>query len=314
MRVGETARTAHQPPRLRQRLRAYARQESLDSAAALMNAVGYGLRRLPPTLRYLPADAITHPLAALWSSRRPIIEANFALMLGRSATDPYVRALARRSVHNFGRMAIDFLAARTMSGPEILSWVTPVGKEYLDGALAEGRGAILALPHFGSWDVAAAFSQAAGWQLTVITESNWVTERAARARGARGVTLAPRDHSLRAIFRALARNECVAILSDIAQDDVQCAAVPFFGRPALFPMGPARLAQRTGAPILVIGCTRQPDHSYIIEGLPPLRADPRRPADEAVVALTAAIAAGFERYIAACPEQWYPFHPVWTEQ
>lgn len=313
MNRGETARTARGAPPLRQRVHAYARQESLDGAAMLMDGLSYSLRRLPPALRYLPADAITHPLAALWSSRRPIIEANFAVMLGRSRPDPYVRALARRSVHNFGRMAIDFLAARTMTGAEILSWVTPIGKEYLDGALAEGRGAILALPHFGSWDVAAAFAQASGWQLTVVTQSNWVTELAARARSAHGVTLAPRDHSLRAIFRALARNECVAILSDIAQDGLQTACVPFFGRPAPFPLGPARLAQRTGAPVLVIGCRRLTDHSYRIESLPPLRVDPHLPADDAVVALTAAIAAGFEQHIGGCPEQWYPFHPVWAE-
>lgn len=314
MGVIGSARESHRATALRQRAVVYARRGSLDMAAAMMDAVSYTLRHMPSALRYLPADAITRPLAALWSSRRPIIEANFAAMLGRPITDPRVRALARQSIHNFGRMAIDFLRVRTMSDAEILAWVTPIGVEHLDAALHEGRGAILALPHCGSWDVAAAFAQAYGWRLTVITESNWVTELAARARSAHGVTLAPRDRSLRAVFRALARNDCVAILSDIAHDGLQTTSVPFFGQPAPFPMGPARLAQRTGAPILVIGCVRLADKTYRIEGQAPLHANPDLPAEEAVIALTAAIAAGFEQFIAACPAQWYPYHPVWPDQ
>jgi lauroyl/myristoyl acyltransferase len=124
----------------------------------------------------------------------------------------------------------------------------------------------------------------------------------------------PRAQSLRALFRALARDECVVLLGDIAPEGVETAQVPFFGRPAPFPLGPARLAQRTRAPILVISCVRMPDYTYRLEAQPPLRADPTRPADAAVLDLTAAIAARFERLIAAWPEQWYPFHPVWPDQ
>jgi KDO2-lipid IV(A) lauroyltransferase len=304
----KTPTTTHGWSRQRLRDRAYA--DSLRLASGALDGVSRTVRRLPPGRRYLPADAITRPLARWWP-RRPIVEANFATMLGRPAGDPLVRSLARRSVLNFGRMATDFLAVRSMSDAEVLAWVTPVGVEYLNEALSGRRGVIMALPHFGSWDVAAAYCQAAGWNLTVVTESNWVTELVARARGDHGVVLAPRDRLLRAIFRALARNECVAMLSDIAQDGLQTIEVPFFGRPAAFPMGPARLAQRTGAPIMVIGCTRLPDRTYRIEGLPPLYADPTLAQDQAVSALTAAVAAGFAHFIAACPAQWYPFHPVW---
>src|SRR5947208_931051 len=111
------------------------------------------------------------------------------------------------------------------------------------------------------------------------------------------------------LFRALARDECVVLLGDITPEGVETAEVPFFGRPAPFPLGPARLAQRTQAPILVISCVRMPDYTYRLEAQPPLRADPSKPAAAAVLDLTAAIAARFERLIAAWPEPWYPFHP-----
>jgi KDO2-lipid IV(A) lauroyltransferase len=285
----------------------------LTGASVLMDLVSDAVRRLPPRVRYLPADAITVPLALLWVRRRQVIERNFAVILGASPSDPRVRTLARRSIPNFGRMAIDFLTVRTMTARDVWAWGSPVCEACLADAQRDHRGIILVFPHAGSWDVAAAYAQAYGLQLNVVTESNFGTALVAGSRTGHGVKLVPREGSLRTLFRALSRDECVVLLGDIAPEGVQTIEVPFFGRPAPFPLGPARLAQRTGAPILVVSCLRMPDYTYRLEAQPPLRPDPAKPADVAVLELTAAIAAGFERIIAAWPEQWYPFHPIWPE-
>jgi len=276
-----------------------------------MDEVSHALRRLPAQRRYLPADAITSVLTLLWVQRLPLIKQNYATMLGLPDTHLRVQSLARASIRNYGRMAIDFLIVRTMSTAEVLDWVAPVHAEYLEDALQRGRGAILILPHAGSWDVAAAFAQSYGFQLNIVTEGNWVAELVAGSRHGHGVALIARDRSLRPLFRALARNECVVMLADIAHDEIQAVEVPFFGRPTPLPVGPARLSQHTGAPILVISCVRRPDGSYCIEAQRPLYPQVDLPADEAVQALAGAIAAGFERIVAADPAQWYPFHPVW---
>jgi KDO2-lipid IV(A) lauroyltransferase len=172
---------------------------------------------------------------------------------------------------------------------------------------------IFALPHVGSWDVAAAFAQALELKLTVVTESNWVTELVAGSRTQHGVTLAPRDRSLRPLFQALRRNECVVMLSDVAHEGIQTMDVDFFGRPAPFPMGPARLAQRTGAPILVVTSVRQDDGTYLIAAGEPLVPDDSHPPEEEIARLTAEVACGFERIIRNAPDQWYPFGRVWRE-
>ena len=300
-------------PRHRRRVESL-RGGLLTGAAVLMDLISDAVRHMTPRVRYMPADAITVPLALLWSRRRMVTERNFAIMLGVSPAELRVRTLARRSLQNFGRMAIDFLVVRTMTARDVRAWGTPVGEPFFADAQRDHRGIILVFPHAGSWDVAAAYAQAYGLQLNVVTESNFLTELVARSRTGHGVKLVPRDQSLRVLFRARARDECVVLLSDIAPEGVETAQVPFFGRPAPFPLGPARLAQRTRAPILVISCVRMPDYTYRLEAQPPLRADLTRPADAAVLDLTAAIAARFERLIAAWPEQWYPFHPIWPEQ
>ncbi|MBF6591094.1 MAG: lysophospholipid acyltransferase family protein [Ktedonobacterales bacterium] len=297
----------------RERLRSRLRAASLRGAAALMDLTSHGLRRLPQRARYIPADALTLPLAALWP-RQTIIERNFATMLNLPTHDPRVKVLARRGVQNFGRMAIDFLTVRTMAPADILRWGTSAGETDFNDAMSEGRGVILALPHVGSWDVGAAFAQARGLKLSVVTESNWATELVAGSRVERGVTLVPRDRGLRLLFRALQRNECVVMLSDLANAGVQTMDVPFFGHPAPFPMGPARLSQHTGAPILVITSVRLPDSTYLIKTDPPLRPDTSRSAEDEVARLTAAVASGFERIIRQYPDQWYAFHPVWPAE
>ncbi|MGH2514426.1 MAG: lysophospholipid acyltransferase family protein, partial [Ktedonobacterales bacterium] len=292
--------------------RLVARRVSLAVASQLMNGVSWGLRKIPPALRYLPADCITMPVSYLLAGKVRVARKNYATALGLAVADPKVSRLARQSIRNYGRMAIDFLAARTASAAELSNRMTGIGDEYYYDALGDSHGVIFALPHLGSWDVAAVLAEAYGAKLTIVTESDWATELVAGARVGHGVTLVPRDRSLRALFRALARKETVVLLADIANDGVQTVNVPFFGKPAPFPVGPARLAVRTRAPIVVVSCVRRPDRTYLMEAQAPLRPDPAKSEDENVAALTAAMAAGFARIIATYPEHWYPYHPMWA--
>ncbi len=286
---------------------------ALKMASAAMIGASWTLRHLPLTLRYLPADAVTTVVARFW--RRRAIARNYAAVLRRSCADREVALCARRSVRNFGRMAVDFLASCTMGREAILRWVRPTGEDNLREALAAGRGVIFAMPHLGSWDVAAAFTAAYGLAVTVVVEDHALAQLVdgARRYQNQGVMLVPRERSLRPLFQALARNSAVVLLSDVAPGSVTTVSVPFFGRPARFPDGPARLALRTGAPILVLYCVRQAGGGYRIEALPPIWPDRRPPESDAICALTSAVAAGFERVIAQYPAHWYPFHPIWDD-
>ncbi len=294
-------------------LRVRTRQVSLTLAGSLLDGVSATVRRLPAHARYVAADGAIWALGPLLRRARRTAEANFARVVG-----PAAHTIAQRSLSNYGRMAMDFLAARTMNDTEILALVEERGADHFRAALTHGHGVIFALPHVGSWDVAAVFAQAYGCKLTIVTESNWATELVAGSRLAHGVTLAPRDQSLRSLFRALRRQECVVMLSDITPPGVQTTEVPFFGAPARFPLGPARLAYATGAPVLVIMSVRAAENHYIVEAQPPLvperaqRSHSTDRDDSAAIAMTATIAAGFERIIRAYPDQWYPFHPIWS--
>jgi phosphatidylinositol dimannoside acyltransferase len=307
------APTVYRALSLHRSVRSRLRGASLRVAAVVMDLASRVLRWLPGPYRYLSADAITVPLSYVWPRRR-VVEENYALMLGMPAQSSRVRTLARLSIRNFGRMAVDFLTVRTMAPHEVLAWASSQGVPEFEEAQSRGRGVIFALPHAGSWDVAAAYAQALGLKLAVVTESNWVTELVAGSRANQGATLVPRNRSLRGLFQARQRGECVVMLSDFAHEAVQTMQVPFFGRPASFPMGPARIAQRTGAPILVITSVRRPDGGYLIAAGATILADKAKPAGEEIARLTAEIVRGFERIIREYPEQWYPFSRIWDDQ
>ena len=290
-----------------------ARRLSLIAASALLDVISIAVRRIPLRLRYLPADAMTLPIPRLVPGLRSTTTRNFAIMLGAAGDDPLAALLASESICNYGRMAIDFLAARTETAEQLRARATVIGVEHFSAAQRDGRGVILTVPHLGSWDVGAVIAEAYGVKLTVVTESNWVTELVAGARVDHGVTLVPRNRSLRPLIRALARGEAVVLLSDIANDGVQTIDVPFFGHPTPFPIGAARLAARTGAPVVVVYAVRLSNNSYRVEALPALRVNPCLAEEDAVCELTAAIAAMFQRIVTAYPAQWYPFHPIWPD-
>lgn len=290
-----------------QTARPQARRWSLALAGALLDAVATAARLTPASARYALSDGVVWAIGPLLGRPRREATSNFARVVGAERAN----AVAEQSLRNYGRMAMDFLASRTMPAEQILKLTDIRGEEGFHAAMAHGRGAILALPHAGCWDVAAAFAQAYGCQLTIVTESDWGTELVAGSRRAQGVTLAPRNQSLRPLFRALRRQECVVMLSDYAPSGVQTALAPFFGAQAPFPLGPARLALATGAPVLVIMCARIPDGRYLLEAQEPLYPVGERDSEAAAIAMTARIAAGFERIVRAYPEQWYPYHPVW---
>jgi KDO2-lipid IV(A) lauroyltransferase len=143
-----------------------------------------------------------------------------------------------------------------------------------------------------------------------VVEDAWSAEFAAHARAVIGLKVVSRARSLRALLRALARNEAVALVCDAVPPGAPGVRVCFAGQHACFPAGPARLAIRSGAPILPAAVLALPDGR--IEACGAGLVYPRGGAatDEHVRELTQELAGYFERLIRRHPEQWYAFRPL----
>jgi KDO2-lipid IV(A) lauroyltransferase len=253
------------------------------------------MRALPPRVRY-PLAAVTGRCAFyLMPRRRRVAFDNFAQVLGLPWNDPLVKRTAHHAFGNYFKMFADFMLMDTLKPEEIRRMVRPHGVEQIDRVLAQGKGAIVVTAHVSNWDILAAAAAVYGYPISAVTSdlpSGGINELMIASRERIGMKMIPLGPgSPRQILKALARNELVALASDLYSGE-RGVRVPFFNRPALFPSGPAAIALKTGAPILPVWCRRQTDNVYI-------------------AVTTERIVQFFERIIRREPDQWLVFLPVW---
>jgi lauroyl/myristoyl acyltransferase len=267
------------------------------------------LRAVPLRLRHAAAA----PGGAAWfwlsTAQRNAALDNYAIALGRDRNDPEVGRVARRAFQNYGRMLMDFLLMSSLTPDELLKHVTLDGREQLDAALANGKGAIMAVPHMGSWDMAGSYAGALGYSISAVAERfpgslNEAVVRTRQRFGLQVITLG--RAAVRGITQALQNNSIVALLCDLEQGPG--IAVDFFGRRAVVPGGPAAIALKTGAALLpAYQYATFPGHHHIHLD-PPMSIA----AGETKERLMQRVITRFEDFIAEYPDQWYAFRPMFT--
>ncbi|HYM67289.1 MAG TPA: lysophospholipid acyltransferase family protein [Patescibacteria group bacterium] len=268
------------------------------------------LRAFPAGVRH--AAAAPGGTAWYWLSagqRRAALD-NYAAALGRDPSDPEVARVARRAFQNYGRMLMDFLLLGSTSNEELISRVTMVGRHHVDEALAGGRGAIVAVPHMGSWDIAGSYAGAVGYRVAAVAERfpgslNDAVVRTRQRYGLRVITLG--RSAVRAIPEVLKSNGVVALLCDLQQGPG--ITVRFFGRRAIVPSGPAAFALKTGSPLLPSFQYSTEPGRHVIHVEPPLT--PRE--GETKESLTQRVIDQFEEFIRERPDQWYAFRPMFAK-
>jgi len=265
------------------------------------------MRALPTGLRH--AAAAPGGTAWFWLSaaqRRAALD-NYAAVLGRSPSDPEVARVARRAFQNYGRMLMDFLLLGSLSPDELGRRMTYEGRENLDAAVAGGRGAIMAVPHMGSWDMAGSFAASLGYSMWAVAERfpGTLNDPVVRTRQRFGLNVIPLGRSaVRSITDALRANGVVALRCDLEQGPG--VAVRFFGRRAIVPGGPAAIAIKTGAalvPAYQFSPSPGRQHVHLDEPL-------RWPEGETKEGLMQRVVTRFEDFIKEHPDQWYAFRPM----
>jgi lauroyl/myristoyl acyltransferase len=252
--------------------------------------------------------AVAAPGGAAWfalsRAQRSAALDNYAAVLGRDRDDPQVARTARRAFQNYGRMLTDFLLLGSLSPAELVARVSVDGLDEIDAAVAAGRGVIMAVPHMGSWDMAAAYAGAAGYRVSAVADRfpgslNDIVVKTRQSFGLELITLG--RSAVRAITGALRDNRIVALLCDLEHGPG--VGVSFFGRRAIVPGGPAAFALKTGA-ALMPACqySTGPGH-YHIHLDAPLAVE----ATETKEALMQRVVNRFEEFIKERPEQWYAF-------
>ncbi len=267
------------------------------------------LRAVPPGVRH--AAAAPGGAAWFWLSpaQRNAALDNYAAALGRRRDDPEVGRVARRAFQNYGRMLMDFLLMSSLTPAELLKHVTLDGREQLDAALAKGKGAIMAVPHMGSWDMGGSYAGALGYPISAVAERfpGSLNEAVVRTRQRFGLNVITLGRAaVRGITQALQANSIVALLCDLEQGPG--VTVEFFGRRAVVPGGPAAIALKTGAALMpAYQYGTFPGHHHVHLDPPLSVAD-----GETKETLMQRVITRFEDFIRERPDQWYAFRPMFS--
>ena len=185
------------------------------------------------------------------------------------------------------------------------------GQEHIAAALEAGRGAILALPHSGNWDMAGVWLVWKHGTFTTVNERlkpESLYNRFIAYRESLGFEMLALSGGERPPFEVLAerlrsnRPVCLMAERDLSRNGVQ---VDFFGEPTRMPAGSAKLAIETGADLLVV-------HSwYTAHGWEFRASPPQDTSSRDVGVITQSMADQFARNIAAHPADWHMMQPQW---
>lgn len=247
--------------------------------------------------------------------QREMVTANLRRVLGSAVDDPQVLdRWVRRSFRSYARYWVEGARLPSISSEEVEKRVVLDGIEHVRQGMAAGKGVIVALPHVGSWEYAAAYLCTQGIAMTAVAErieppalfDYFVAQRAAM-----GITIVPLDkNSGRVLLSTLRDGGLVGLLCDrdIEENGIE---VDFFGERTTMPAGPATLALRTGAMLCTGTVYSGPgrDHRAVID--PPIDTSRCGTLREDVLRLTQEIAHRMEEMIRRAPEQWHVFQPLW---
>jgi KDO2-lipid IV(A) lauroyltransferase len=248
--------------------------------------------------------------------RRAVVERQVRAALP-ALDEAEVRRIAFESYENLGRTAIETALLPTRSREQVLGMFSRVeGWDVVERAMARGRGILFVTGHLGNWELAGSLVAAKGVPLEAVARrmQNPLFDRyLTRTRQSIGMSVIHDADAVRRVPRAMREQHAVAFLVDQGAVGLASTWVPFFGRLAKTPRGPAVFALRLGAPVIFGAALRQPDGRYMI-GFEEVQAESTGDRDADVDRIVAAYTATLERWVRRAPEQYFWHHRRWKHQ
>lgn len=250
--------------------------------------------------------------------RRRVVERQIAAAFPEMS-EARVRETARAAYEHLGRVTAEtaHMSSRgadhlhTVFEPEVDGW------EAFAAARAGGRGVMIVAAHLGNWELGGAYVAAYGrlrMEAVARHMSNPLADRYfTRTRARLHVNVVYDDQAVRQTPRALRAGHVVGFLVDQGVLGLASTFVPFFGRPAKTPRGPAVFAIRMGLPLFFAVALRQPGGRYrlSLQEVPVANSGDREADVDATVAAYTRV---IEDWVRKAPDQYFWHHRRWRRQ
>jgi KDO2-lipid IV(A) lauroyltransferase len=228
-----------------------------------------------------------------------------------------IHRIARAAYGHLGRTSIETAILPSYSPPQIIDLFERVdGWDLVEERLARGKGLIIVTGHLGNWELGGAYLAARGLAVDAVARhmANPLFDKYLfRTRQRIGMSVVFDEEAVRRVPRSLRAGRTVAFLVDQGALGLASAWVPFFGRFAKTPRGPAVFSLRLGAPIVLGVALRQPSGRYRL-AFEAVDVTPTGDRETDVDAIVADYTAALERWVRRAPEQYLWHHRRWKHQ
>ena len=170
------------------------------------------------------------------------------------------RKLTRDCLAETGKTLFEMGALWLRPGKQMLRLIKQVhGSELVEQAQAKGKGVILATPHLGAWEGAGLYC-ADRFNITCLYRPprkpglDQLINTARSRLG--GQYIAANAQGTRLLYKTLRQGKIIAMLPDQEPQTGAGMFAPFFGTPAYSMVLLARMAAKSGTPVIFVWCER----------------------------------------------------------
>jgi len=205
-----------------------------------------------------------------------------------------------RNISETGKAFLETFAIWFKDYSKLKKWYQGcTGWEHVESALAKGKGIVFLTPHLGCFEITSLY-YGQFHPITVLfrpPRRDWLMPLINQGRQRGQVSLAPANaQGVKLLLQALKRGEAIGILPDQAPHEGEGEWAPFFGRRAYTMTLASKLAEKSGAQVLIAFGERLENgggyHIHI------------KPIEEGGINTTALLNKEIEQAIAQCPSQY----------
>jgi KDO2-lipid IV(A) lauroyltransferase len=239
---------------------------------------------------------------------------NLHLALGSEKSEEEIKQICLDSFKNIGRDMMENSRYLEFRDSYSKTLVRLEGKEYLDKALKQGKGAIALTAHLGNFPLMCVRLANEGYPLSIVnrfSKNLKIVKLITSVTDTFGLELIPLKPPMTCVarcFKALKENRILMVHIDL-NAPVTEAWVDFFGYLVPTFKGPVVFSLRTGAPILPMFTIRNPDSHHKIIIHPPFGLNTTGNSQQDITSNIAQLTKIVEATVREYPEQWWWARP-----
>jgi KDO2-lipid IV(A) lauroyltransferase len=224
--------------------------------------------------------------------------------------------LTKNGMRSYLRYWFDTFRLNKWSKSRIIETTFVVRENLLRDPIETKEGCIIALPHAGNWDHAAAYFCSTGIPITAVVEKlkpEAIFKKFLAYRQSIGIeAISHKEKTIPILMERLNQGKLVALVADrdMSRNGIE---VNFLGGSAKMPPGPAVLAIKTGSP-LVTAYIRYLNKGIEITFDETIKLPVTGSEEEQIKIVTQSMADNFAKRIKDSPVDWHMLQRIWVDE